>query len=287
MVGSVGYSYYNPYASLYGTRGVNGVEANGAVKKADAAALSVRTMPIPAAQTGTPVQPVQAVGRVSPTMEDTPLNKADLMLRWETDPAAIYMRGRIQYGDQQPTQPQPLADFGQALPFTGREGSDGHNVNGTNGASDAVLNGAKGLNGTGDANAVEGADDAKSPQEVMEESECQTCKERKYQDGSDDPGVSFKSPTHISPEMAASEVRGHEMEHVVRNRAEAVREDRKVVSQSVTYHTAICPECGRVYVSGGTTRTTTAAEQEASGPYGEEEDNEGSTSASMGAFVDA
>ncbi len=40
--------------------------------------------------------------------------------------------------------------------------------------------------------AIEGAQEAKSAREVMEESECQTCKERKYQDGSDDPGVSFR-----------------------------------------------------------------------------------------------
>ena len=94
----------------------------------------------------------------------------------------------------------------------------------------------------------------------MEEAECQTCKERKYQDGSDDPGVSFKTATHIAPENVASAVRGHEQEHVVREQAKAAREGRKVVDQSVTLHTAICPECGKVYVSGGTTRTTTKAE---------------------------
>ena len=98
---------------------------------------------------------------------------------------------------------------------------------------------------------------AKTPQEVKEECECQTCKERKYQDGSNDPGVSFKTPTNIAPEQAAVTVRGHEQEHVVREQAEAQRENREVVSQSVTYHTAICPECGKTYVSGGTTRTTT------------------------------
>ena len=92
----------------------------------------------------------------------------------------------------------------------------------------------------------------------MEEAECQTCKRRKYQDGSNDPGVSFKTATHISPEQAGAAVRGHEMEHVVHERAKAQREDRKVIQQSVTIHTAICPECGDVYVSGGTTRTTTA-----------------------------
>ena len=106
---------------------------------------------------------------------------------------------------------------------------------------------------------------SKSAQEVMAEAECQTCKERKYQDGSDDPGVSFKPPTNVAPELAASAVRGHEQEHVVRKQAEARREGREVVSQSVTYHTAICPECGKVYVSGGTTRTSTRAAQEQPG----------------------
>ena len=43
--------------------------------------------------------------------------------------------------------------------------------------------------------------------------ECQTCKERKYQDGSNE-NVSFKSASHISPEAAASAVRSHEGEHV-------------------------------------------------------------------------
>ncbi|MEZ3435881.1 MAG: hypothetical protein K1W34_14935 [Lachnospiraceae bacterium] len=91
--------------------------------------------------------------------------------------------------------------------------------------------------------------------------ECQTCKERKYQDGSDDAGVSYKTPTHISPEQAASAVRGHEMEHVVREQAKAKNSDREVVSQSVTLHNEICPECGRVFVSGGVTRTVTAESQ--------------------------
>ena len=103
---------------------------------------------------------------------------------------------------------------------------------------------------------------SKSAQEVMKEGECQTCKERKYQDGSDDPGVSFKTPTNVDPDQAASAVRGHEQEHVVREQAKAQREGREVVAQSVTYHTAICPECGKVYISGGTTRTSTRAVQE-------------------------
>ena len=91
---------------------------------------------------------------------------------------------------------------------------------------------------------------------------CQTCQERRYQDGSDDPGVSFKTPTRLSPDQAASAVRSHEMEHVSREGSKASRENREVVSQTVTYHNAICPECGRTYVSGGTTRTVTKGQEE-------------------------
>lgn len=87
--------------------------------------------------------------------------------------------------------------------------------------------------------------------------ECQTCKNRKYQDGSDDSGVSFQTPTKVAPQSAGAAVRSHEQEHVSRNRSKAKREGREIVSQSVTIHTNICPECGRVYVSGGTTRTAT------------------------------
>lgn len=98
--------------------------------------------------------------------------------------------------------------------------------------------------------------------EEKQDGKCQTCENRRYQDGSDDPGVSYKTATKISPEQAASAVKGHEMEHVYRNRAKAEREDRKVVSQSVTIHTGICPECGKPYVSGGETRTVTKAKPE-------------------------
>lgn len=87
--------------------------------------------------------------------------------------------------------------------------------------------------------------------------ECQTCKNRKYQDGSDDSGVSFQTPTRVDPKAAGAAVRSHEQEHVSRNRAKADREGNKIVAQSVTIHTGICPECGKVFVSGGTTRTIT------------------------------
>lgn len=88
--------------------------------------------------------------------------------------------------------------------------------------------------------------------------ECSTCASRTYQDGSNDPGVSFKSATHISPEQAASAVMGHEQEHVANEQANAKEEGREVVSQSVQIFTAVCSECGKSYVSGGVTKTTTA-----------------------------
>lgn len=116
-----------------------------------------------------------------------------------------------------------------------------------------------------EAEAPEGEDASKSPAETMEEAECETCENRMYQDGSDDPGVSFKMPTKISADQAAAAVRGHEMEHVVRERAKAEREGREVISQTVTIQTAVCPECGRVYVSGGVTRTVTAKAPDAEG----------------------
>lgn len=86
---------------------------------------------------------------------------------------------------------------------------------------------------------------------------CQTCKNRKYQDGSDDSGVSFQTPQHIDPGSSASVVAGHEMEHVMRERFDAESEGGKVVMQTVQLHGDICPECGRFYIAGGTTRTVT------------------------------
>ena len=88
------------------------------------------------------------------------------------------------------------------------------------------------------------------------QAECETCKNRKYVDGSNEGDVSFKAPAHIDPDAAAGRVMGHEMEHVANARQEDAKENKELVSVSVTLHTSICPECGRVYVSGGETNTT-------------------------------
>jgi hypothetical protein len=87
--------------------------------------------------------------------------------------------------------------------------------------------------------------------------ECQTCKKRKYQDVSDDPSVSFKAPTSLSPGAEGYAVAAHESQHVANERGKALGNNREVVSQTVQLYTAVCTECGRVYVSGGKTTTVT------------------------------
>ena len=210
--------------------------------------------PVSRAQTS-PVAPVSPVPPVRRGTEQTAPEEREGKLQFPTmregaDPAEMAVRARIQYLDGKAEDLEDdLLGWNQAKGLEkllgGEESKD----------QDKLLNKAQ----EEDSLKIGQEEDSKSPQETMEESECQTCKNRKYQDGSDDPGVSFKTATNIAPEQAAAAVRGHEQEHVVREQAKAQREDRKVVSQSVTIHTEICPECGDVYVSGGTTRTTTKA----------------------------
>ncbi len=105
-----------------------------------------------------------------------------------------------------------------------------------------------------------------SPGRKSSPAECQTCKERKYQDGSDEM-VSFKSAAHISPEASASTVRAHEQEHVSNAYRKAAKGGGKVISANVSLQRAICPECGRSYVSGGTTSTKISYPNEQTNPY--------------------
>lgn len=115
-------------------------------------------------------------------------------------------------------------------------------------------------------------EDETSLSNLTDVEECQTCKNRRYQDGSDDSGVSYQTPTHISRSAAPSAVLAHELEHVYRERAKAEGENARVVAQSVMIHMDVCPECGRSYVSGGTTRTTTSREVENMFSVGKEKD---------------
>ena len=236
-----------------------------------------------------PETPVQAVAPIRPVSRDE-VSVPELAQRLENDAAAMAGRMRTQYGmvndegifvETGKEGLSPVQDS-QKNTLEGRA-AQAENALGRNdlkGAEDALANGAPKTNGlTGpeeeaipglpnqknDEEAIPGveASGAESAQEALEEGECETCEKRKYQDGSDDMGVSYQTPTNIKPEQAASAVRGHEMEHVYREQAKAEREGRKVVSQTVTMHTEICPECGKAYVSGGTTETVTKADTDA------------------------
>lgn len=110
---------------------------------------------------------------------------------------------------------------------------------------------------------TEGVDAGKK----VEKGECQTCKNRKYVDGSNESDVSFKTPSHIAPERSGAAVMAHEREHVANAIAEGSKPNKQLVSSSVTLHTAVCPECGRVYVAGGVTHTTMRTTQPSSNPY--------------------
>ncbi|MCR4924015.1 MAG: hypothetical protein K5931_08435 [Lachnospiraceae bacterium] len=115
---------------------------------------------------------------------------------------------------------------------------------------------------TGQVGNSSGSQTVKNPGESMEvapgrkssPAECETCRNRKYQDGSDEM-VSFKSAAHISPAASKARVMAHEMEHVSNAYKKAEKNNGKVLQASVSLETAICPECGRSYVSGGETAT--------------------------------
>jgi len=121
---------------------------------------------------------------------------------------------------------------------------------------------------------VKAPDETQKLSEAMDIEGCQTCKNRKYVDGSSDPSVSYQSPQHIDPGQAGSKVMAHEREHVNNEQEKAEREDRRVISQFVSLSTAICPECGKLYISGGVTRTVTASDKKAAAETGAEWKNE-------------
>lgn len=242
-----GISGMSPWAA-YGVYGASyAARAQGADKAQSVQRPSAVWTARKAAQPETPVQPVSAVKPVNG--QEMKPSQFGLNIREGADPVEMAVRMRIRYIGDDPAQQ------GAAAQAAGMDKAKAPEL--------------AGLKGTEAQKAALG--EAKSPQEVMEEGECQTCKERKYQDGSDDSSVSYQTPTHIDADYAPAAVRGHELEHVAHEQAKAQREDRKVVSQTVTLHTDICPECGRVYVSGGTTRTVTKADN-TEAPAREEQD---------------
>ena len=63
--------------------------------------------------------------------------------------------------------------------------------------------------------------------------ECQTCKNRRYVDASNDSNVSFQTPTHISPKSSYAMVSAHEQEHVTNAYRDANQKGGRVVYASV------------------------------------------------------
>lgn len=113
-------------------------------------------------------------------------------------------------------------------------------------------------------------DELQPEDEIAEEKvngnpECECCKNRRYQDDSNDGSVSFQNPTHISPEESSAKVRAHEQEHVVNEKVYAQQEGKEVINQNVQIQTSTCPECGASYTSGGLTTTVTAESVETAG----------------------
>ena len=258
---------------------------SAAVKHTSASAQAGGGLRVAAARRAQPDVPVQPAEAVKPVRDNT-FNKDALLHYMANDPVEGAVRSRIRYlgnDAQSGTEawnrpPAPSAREEDTpelppLPGAGRE----ETVPGLPAQEKAgeLLPGEP-----EDAKEARSGEDGPkigetpSAQEVAEEGECQTCKKRKYQDGSDDPGVSFKTATRVDPKMAQAAIRGHENEHVVRERAKAMQEDRKVLSQSVSYHNAICPECGKVYLAGGTTRTVTVNQPEPFTPQDEAEEEQ-------------
>ena len=269
MIGSItglgAYSYYNPYAM----RRTGGIQPGQQSPQSPNSPAAQNTHGAPDAQRSsgvwtsqrgaspeTPVQPVAPVGVVGPGRSQPAT--LGFSIRMGADPAEMAVRMRIRpYEDSSSVFLQGSGSakdvFGSLLANDAAQKA-GHLAG--NASQEAVS--ALAADGK---NAVEGLG-ADGAQKALEDGQCETCEKRKYQDGSDDMGVSFKSPTQVDPDMASAAVRGHENEHVVRERAKAEQEGRKVVNQSVTLHTDICPECGKVYTSGGETRTTSVEKNE-------------------------
>ncbi len=110
---------------------------------------------------------------------------------------------------------------------------------------------------------AESARDAENPngkavveeEKEVDDGHCETCEKRKYVDGSNENDVSFKTPGHIDPAVAASVVSAHEHMHVANAVQEGSKEGAELLYATVQLKTSVCPECGRTYVSGGVTRT--------------------------------
>ena len=111
-------------------------------------------------------------------------------------------------------------------------------------------------------NKTYGSEGVSKPAAPEPKGRCSTCESRRYVDKSDDSSVSYQTPTKLNPGTAALAVGAHEREHVFNERAKADREGREIVNQTVSIKYGICPECHKMYPTGGVTRTQSVAVQD-------------------------
>ena len=130
-----------------------------------------------------------------------------------------------------------------------------------------------------------GESDKVSPGKKSSPAECQTCKNRKYQDGSNESDVSYKAPTHISPGSSTGATMAHEQMHVANAYESASKNNGKVLQASVQLKMAVCPECGRVYCAGGTTTTKIAYKSDKYSQNRKSAESLGTTGANFDAAV--
>gem|GEM_PF-6542701 len=95
------------------------------------------------------------------------------------------------------------------------------------------------------------------------EKKMERCRQKRitYQDGSNDPAVTFKLPQAVSIGASEYAVRAHELQHVVHETARAIQEGKNV-STMVRIIYRYDPECGRYYPVGGRTYVLTWGEKE-------------------------
>jgi hypothetical protein len=84
---------------------------------------------------------------------------------------------------------------------------------------------------------------------------CNLCRQRQYEDVSPQHAVTFETPTKIPSIFSALWVATHELQHVLSAKRRALQQEERVIT-TVMLQYNVCPDCGRVHVSGGRTTVT-------------------------------
>ena len=222
--------------------------------------------PISAARSRTQAQQAQSYNATDPTVQEAANDPTLLKAAPSTQTQADFLRYE--------------ADRNEGGPLFSangiQRGDNAQNTQNAQNASDplsellksqyAVGNAARNVKNSQPEEAGEGEDKKNVGEalydKIQEQSQvCETCRRRKYRDISNEADVSFKYPQSVAPSAAAGAVRAHENMHVANAYQKAERDGGKVLYAGVTLHGSICPECGKPFISGGTTTTVIAQER--------------------------